>query len=129
MKNEIMEVFETYTEALLRGDFVTVFETMSDDIIWHMGGKSPLSGVIIGKQALEERFGEFAKRSNSTFRVVTNWAANNDCFVVASVVSLAEKDNNKLNSPGIDLFKIKDGKIQEAWTFAQYQNVEDKFWE
>ena len=129
MKNEVMKVFNTYTEALSRGDFEAAFETMADTIVWHMGGESSLSGLIKGKQALGERLGEFAKRSNGTFRVMTEWAASNDCFVAASVVSLAEKGNEKLNDPGIDLFKIEDGKIQEVWTFAQYQTVEDKFWE
>ena len=129
MKNEVMKVFNTYTEALSRGDFEAAFETMADTIVWHMGGESSLSGIIKGKQALGERLGEFAKRSNGTFRVMTEWAASNDCFVAASVVSLAEKDNEKLNDPGIDLFKIEDGKIQEVWTFAQYQTVEDTFWE
>lgn len=129
MKNEVMKVFNTYTEALSRGDFEAAFETMADTIVWHMGGESSLSGIIKGKQALGERLGEFAKRSNGTFRVMTEWAASNDCFVAASVVSLAEKDNEKLNDLGIDLFKIEDGKIQEVWTFAQYQTVEDKFWE
>jgi len=129
MKNEVMKVFNTYTEALSRGDFEAAFETMADTIVWHMSGESSLSGIIKGKQALGERLGEFAKRSNGTFRVMTEWAASNDCFVAASVVSLAEKGNEKLNDPGIDLFKIEDGKIQEVWTFAQYQTVEDKFWE
>mgnify|MGYP000879725566 FL=1 len=129
MKNEVMKVFNTYTEALSRGDFEAAFETMADTIVWHMGGESSLSGIIKGKQALGERLGEFAKRSNGTFRVMTEWAASNDCFVAASVVSLAEKGNEKLNDPGIDLFKIEDGKIQEVWTFAQYQTVEDTFWE
>lgn len=129
MKNEVMKVFNTYTEALSIGDFEAAFETMADTIVWHMGGESSLSGIIKGKQALGERLGEFAKRSNGTFRVMTEWAASNDCFVAASVVSLAEKGNEKLNDPGIDLFKIEDGKIQEVWTFAQYQTVEDKFWE
>ena len=129
MKNEVMKVFNTYTEALSRGDFEAAFETMADTIVWHMGGESSLSGIIKGKQALGERLEEFAKRSNGTFRVMTEWAASNDCFVVASVVSLAEKGNEKLDDPGIDLFKIEDGKIQEVWTFAQYQTVEDKFWE
>ena len=129
MKNEVMKVFNTYTEALSRGDFEAAFETMADTIVWHMGGESSLSGLIKGKQALGERLGEFAKRSNGTFRVMTEWAASNDCFVAASVVSLAEKGNEKLDDPGIDLFKIEDGKIQEVWTFAQYQTVEDKFWE
>ena len=129
MKSEIMKVYNAYTEALLKGDFKSVFETMSDNIVWHMGGEGPLSGIVKGKEALGERLGEFIKRSNGTFRVITNWAASNDCFVVASVVSLAEKEDQKLNDLGIDLFRIENGKIQEVWTFAEQQEKEDKFWE
>lgn len=128
MKSEIMKVYNAYTEALLKGDFKSVFETMSDNIVWHMGGEGPLSGIVKGKEALGERLGEFIKRSNGTFRVITNWAASNDCFVVASVVSLAEKEDQKLNDLGIDLFRIENGKIQEVWTFAEQQEEEDKFW-
>ena len=129
MKNEVIEVFNAYTEALSKGDFEAVFETISDNIVWHMGGESSLSGIIKGKQALGEHLGEFAKRSNGTFRVITNWAASNDCFVAASVVSLAEREEEKLNNPGIDLFRIENGKIQEVWTFSEQQAVEDKFWD
>ena len=129
MKNEVIEVFNAYTEALSKGDFEVVFEIMSDNIVWHMGGESSLSGIIKGKQALGERLGEFAKRSNGTFRVITNWAASNDCFVVANVVSLAERGEEKLNNPGIDLFRIENGKIQEVWTFSEQQESEDKFWD
>ena len=111
MKNEVIEVFNAYTEALSKGDFEAVFDKMSDNIVWHMGGESSLSGIIKGKQALGERLGEFTKRSNGTFRVITNWAASNDCFVVANVVSLAERGEEKLNNPGIDLFRIENGKI------------------
>ena len=129
MKNEVIEVFNAYTEALSKEDFEAVFETISDNIVWHMGGESSLSGIIKGKQALGERLGEFSKRSSGTFRVITNWAASNDCFVVANVVSLAEREEEKLNNPGIDLFRIENGKIQEVWTFSEQQKSEDKFWD
>ena len=129
MKNEIMKIFNTYKRALSEGDFNTVFETISDDIVWHMGGESSLSGTIRGKKELAERLGEFAKKSNNTFKIITNWAADNDCFVATSVVSVAEKNTgDKLNMTGIDLFKIERGKIQEVWTFAEHQTKEDKFW-
>ena len=59
---------------------------------------------------------------------ITHWAASNECVVAASVVSIAEKGADKLNDPGIDLFKIENGKIQEVWTFAEQQSAEDTFW-
>ncbi|QJC22046.1 nuclear transport factor 2 family protein [Arcanobacterium buesumense] len=129
MNTENMEVFNSYAEALARGDFDTAFELMSDDVVWHMGGESPLSGVTVGKQSLADRLAEFARMSNGTFRVITNWAASNDDFVATSVVSLAERGKEKLNDPGIDLFRIADRKIQEVWTFAERQEEEDQFWQ
>ena len=129
MKNEAMKVFDAYRDALERGDFAGVLTTISDTIVWHMGGESSLSGTVVGKQALGERLGEFAKRSGNTFKVITNWAASNECFVAASVVSVAQRDADKLNDPGIDLFKIENGKIQEVWTFAEQQSAEDIFWD
>ena len=129
MKNEAMKVFDAYRDALERGDFAGVFATLSDTIVWHMGGESSLSGTVVGKQALGERLGEFSKRSGGTFKVITNWAASNECFVAASVVSVAQRDADTLNDPGIDLFKIENGKIQEVWTFAEQQSAEDTFWD
>lgn len=128
MKNEIMKVFNAYSEALSRGDFEGAFETMSDEILWHMGGEGPLSGTVAGKQKLAECFGEYSERSGGTFKVITDWAAPNSHFVAVSVVSMAEKDGNTLNNPGIDLFRIENGKIQEVWTFSKYQSAEDEFW-
>lgn len=126
MQNDIMKIFHKYTTALEQGNFEGAFEIMAENVIWHMGGQGALSGEIIGKKALEERLKEFAKRSNGTFKVITNWAANNHCFVAASVISLAEKENhNNLHMPGIDLFKIENGKIQEVWTFAKHQSIDN----
>ena len=93
------------------------------------GGESSLSGVIVGKQALGERLSEFTKSSKGTFRIMINWAASNDYFVAASVISLAERGEEKLKNPGIDLFRIENGKIQEVWTFGELQEEEDRFWE
>lgn len=129
MKDEIMEVFSIYQKALVTADFETLFSVLSDDIKWHMGGKHKHSGLICGKKELAECFSSFSKESNGTFKVIMNWAASNGCFVVASVVSVASRgESDELKMPGIDLFKIENGKIQEIWTFAQFQEIEDKYW-
>ncbi len=123
-----LDVFNVYSKALEQGNFKLVFETLSDDIIWHMGGNGVLSGTIIGKKALAKQMEKFTIRSNNTFKVITNWVASNDNFVAASVVSIAKRNNNELNMEGIDLFKIVDDKIVEVWTFAKFQSIEDEFW-
>jgi len=129
MNKDAMSVFNTYNEALIKGDFAEVFETMADDIKWHQPGNNPLSGVIAGKQDLGAHLGKFVKKSNGTFKVITNWASSNGCFVAANVTFVAEHSNgDKLDMNGIDLFKIKNGQIQEVWLFSFEQDVEDNFW-
>lgn len=129
MNKDLIKVFNTYNEALIRGDFAGVFETMADDIIWHQPGNNPLSGVVIGKQALGEHLGKFAQKSNGTFKVITNWFSVSGCFVAANVTFVAERSNgDKLDMNGIDLFRIENGKIQEVWLFSSQQTIEDDFW-
>lgn len=129
MNKDAISVFNMYNEALMKGDFATVFETMADDIKWHQPGKNPLSGVAVGKQALGAHLGKFAEKSNGTFKVLTNWVSSNDCFVAANVTFVAEHSNgDKLNMNGIDLFKMEDGQIKEVWLFSAEQAVEDNFW-
>ena len=95
MKKEVMKVFETYTEGLSKGNLEVVFATMSDDIVWHMGGESSLSGTVRGKEALGERLGEFNERSDGTFRVITNWRqATIVLLLPASFLWLKEMEKN-----------------------------------
>lgn len=129
MNKDAMSVFNTYNEALMKGDFAGAFEVMADEIKWHQPGNNPLSGVVVGKQALGEHLGKFAKKSNGTFKVITNWASSNGCFVAANVTFVAEHSNgDKLEMNGIDLFRIENGKIREVWLFSSEQSVEDGFW-
>ena len=129
MGKEAMGLFNTYNEALIKGDFAGAFDVMADDIKWHQPGSNPLSGVISGKQALGAHLGKFAEKSNGTFKVITNWASCNGCFVAANVTFVADHSNgSKLDMNGIDIFRIENGKIQEVWLFSSEQDIEDSFW-
>ncbi len=39
------------------------------------------------------------------------------------------EDEDDLDMNGIDLFKIKDGKIAEVWLFSNDQAKEDIYWD
>ena len=129
MNKDAMSVFNAYNDALIKGDFAGVFETMTEDIKWHQPGSNPLSGVALGKKALGEHLGKFAEKSNGTFKVLTNWVSSNGCFVAANVNFVAEHSNgDRLDMNGIDLFRIENGLIQEVWLFSSKQDIEDNFW-
>ncbi|MBF0709932.1 MULTISPECIES: nuclear transport factor 2 family protein [unclassified Gemella] len=124
-----LEIFHSYNNALIEGDFPAVFETMADDIIWHQPGNHSTSGVKVGKEVLGAHLASFAEKTNGTFKVVTNWVSANDNLVAANVTFLGTRtDGEGLNMSGIDLFRIENGKIKEVWLFSSDQEVEDAFW-
>lgn len=124
-----LEIFNTYNNALIAGDFPAVFETMADDIIWHQPGNHSTSGTIIGKEALGAHLASFSEKTNGTFKVLTNWVSDNDNLVAANVTFLGTRpDGVELNMNGVDLFRIEDEKIKEVWLFSSKQDVEDTFW-
>ncbi|HSD56209.1 MAG TPA: hypothetical protein VLA92_03585 [Candidatus Saccharimonadales bacterium] len=40
----------------------------------------------------------------------------------------AEVDNKKLSMRGIDVYRVKNGKIAKVWLFPEDSNAEDAFW-
>ncbi len=129
MSKETLAVFNQYNEGLICGDFGAVFAALADDIKWHQPGDNTLSGVVVGKELLGVHLAKFAEKSNGTFKVITNWVSDNGDFVAANVTFLADRgDGDILDMNGIDLFRIHDGKIQEAWLFSSNQAVEDAYW-
>ena len=48
-----LEIFNTYNQALIAGDFPGGFETMADDIVWHQPGTHSISGTVVGKDQLQ----------------------------------------------------------------------------
>jgi ketosteroid isomerase-like protein len=47
--------------AFATGDMVALDELFADDVIWHVGGRSPLSGDYKGKEAVFAMFGRLAQ--------------------------------------------------------------------
>ena len=124
-----LEIFNTYNQALIAGDFPGVFETMADDIVWHQPGNHSISGTIVGKDKLGTHLATFAEKTNGTFKVITNWVSDNKDFNRSQCYfSWNTADGTELNMNGIDLFRIEDGKIKEAWLFSSDQAEEDSFW-
>ncbi|MCH5685225.1 ester cyclase [Niabella sp. W65] len=70
---------------------------------------------------MEVSKGTFALKPNG------NIMANGDLVAMPLRFSGAI-DDRTMDMPGIDLFKVKEGKITEVWLFSDDQNAEDIFW-
>lgn len=109
-------------------DFERVASLLAAEIIWHQPGKSQYSGVHKGRKAVMELFSKFGNLSNGSLRLEVLQIMQNGPYVHVAIHYAAHRANVVLRGMGADVFKIKDGKIVEAWLYSDNQSVEDSFW-
>lgn len=115
-------------DAFARGDLDTLRSMFAKDIVWHVGGRGPLSGSYKGIDEVLGMFGEIVQRSDGTFSNEVHDVVANDEHAVALTSTTAQREGRRLNSEGVGVFHIKGGKVTEAWFTSQDQAAADEFW-
>jgi ketosteroid isomerase-like protein len=110
------------------GDIATLRELLADDVIWHVGGRSPITGDYKGIDEVLGFFAQLAERAGGTFRIDVHDLLANDEHVVALVKGTAERDGKMLNDNGAQVFHVQGGKVTEEWFHAGDQYASDEFW-
>jgi len=110
------------------GDFATLRELFADDLVWHVGGRSPLTGDYKGKDEVLGFFAQLAERAGGTFHLDIHDALANDEHVVALVAVTAEREGKTLNDNGAQVFHVQGGKVTESWFHPGDQYASDEFW-
>ncbi|WP_156309228.1 nuclear transport factor 2 family protein [Sphingobacterium endophyticum] len=124
-----LKLIESYFNALAQGDFETVGNLFSDDVVWHQPGNAVQSGTYLGKGEVFNHLGNFSKWSNGTFAIdALKYIAVNGDLVAATIHFKAEKNDRSSAMDGIDLFRIENEKIKEVWLFSEKIEEEDEFW-
>jgi uncharacterized protein len=110
------------------GDIATLRELLADDIVWHVGGRSPITGDYKGKNEVLGFFAQLAERAGGTFRVDVHDMLANDEHVVALVTGTGEREGKTLNDNGAQVFHVQGGKVTEEWFHPGDQYASDEFW-
>lgn len=118
-----------YFNALEAKEYAKVAGFFADDIIWHQPGANQFSGVHKGADAVNALIGGMMTVSAGTFALsVRAPLMPNEDLVAAPVHFAGQRESATLASDGIDLLRIADGKIVEAWLFTEDQDAENTFW-
>ena len=115
-------------EAFGSGDMATLNELLSDDIIWHVPGKSPVSGDYKGKDQVFQFFGQIVQMTGGSFKnEIHDLLANNEHGTVL-VTTTADREGKHLDDRQVHVFHLKDGKTTEFWNHSGDQYALDEFW-
>ncbi len=115
--------------AYSRGDMRAMLtEFFAPDVIWHFPGRGPLAGDHAGLEAVGTYFGRLAELSEGTHRIELRDVIANDEHVVALHGTRAERAGRQLDIDAVQVFRIRDGKVAEAWTVHHDLYAFDDFW-
>jgi len=115
-------------EAFGAGDMDTLNELFADDIVWHVGGRSPLAGDYEGKDAVFAFFAKTMEMTGGTFRIEVHDILANDDHGVAMVVARGEREGKTLEDRGVQVLHVRDGMATESWFHPGDTYAVDEFW-
>jgi uncharacterized protein len=125
--NEVMirEAFEVFG----RGDLDTMQKQYwTEDIRFHILGRGPLAGDTDGQAESLAWFGRLAEASGGTYRAAElHDVLANDERAVALYTARAERHGRAYEDETVLVFRIRDGKIAEQWTYVADQYGTDEF--
>jgi ketosteroid isomerase-like protein len=105
--------------AFGRGDLDALQnQFFAPDISWHYPGKSPFAGDCHGT-------GEV---SGGTIRVQLNDVVAKDDVAVALTTVSAQREGRELSDDTVQVFRIRDGKATEVWSYPADPYATDAFW-
>ena len=115
-------------EAFARADMAALTELFAADVVWHMPGRNPVSGVHRGREAVFAAFAKFFELSGGTLKLDDHTFLADDDHAVALNRATATRQGKQLNLLGVDVFHVRNGKIVEFWAFSEDQRLDDEFW-
>jgi ketosteroid isomerase-like protein len=129
MNEKNTDIAREYFQAVQQGDMATLSKLVDEQIVWRQPGSNQFSGERKGRSPVFEMLGAMMQCSAGTFAIdkVHSLMGNGE-MVAASIHFSARRDDKSMSMDGIDVLRIKDGAIVEAWLFSSDQAAEDEFW-
>jgi len=115
--------------AFRRGDMDALRnQFFTDDIRYHVPGRSVLSGDYEGTGQVLQFFGRIFELTGGTFSFELHDVLANDEHAVSLFTIRGEREGKQLNDNTIQIFHFRDGKVSEVWAYQTDQYAVDEFY-
>ena len=115
-------------EAFSTGDRKTLSEIIAEDALWHVAGKSPISGDYRGREAVFGMFDKLAELSGGTIKIEDHDFLGTDQHAVALCKIIATRGGKTLDANYCEVVHFREGQVVEDWVLAYDQYAFDEFW-
>jgi uncharacterized protein len=114
--------------AYTSGDLETISQLLADDVVWHVSGRSPLSGDYTGKEQVFGFFGKLQELSDGTSRVEVHDLLADGEHGVAIVTQSGTRNGRSYEGRVTHVLHLRDGLVTEFWDAYIDQYTADEFW-
>ena len=114
--------------AFASGDMAVLTELFAEDVVWHVTGDNPISGVHRGREAVFGIFAKTVELSGGSFKIELHDVLANDEHAVALTRATASRQGKTYDSLDTDVYHVSGGKVTEWWSFVEDQRLADEFW-
>ena len=128
MADSDLDVVRKGYAAFSTGDLATLSELFADDATWVVPGNSPTSGTKQGRDAILAYLVEVMTRSEGTFRVAQVSMAEGEGHVFSLDQSQATRNGESLNTTGVNVFQLRDGRVHSVHQYFEDTSANDAFW-
>jgi uncharacterized protein len=124
----IRDFYDVHARFYAGGEIEPVSEMLTDDIAWHVPGRSPIAGHYQGKEEVLGYFRARSERASGTFRIEVRDVLANDQRAVVLAGGRASRDGQTLSWETAGVFRIVDGRVAECWLLPFDQYAFDEIW-
>lgn len=113
-------------DAFERGDAQWMADHMSDDVVWHIGGKSKLAGEYRGKDKVLELFAKQGEMFGTAQDVDIHDIMGNERHVmVIGRATVPDPDGGEVSWLYANVFHVANGMVTEVWGLADETSESD----
>jgi uncharacterized protein len=126
-------VVRQFLEGVFQGEFRSEF--VADDVVWHMGGRNQVSGDYSGHDGIRRLFAKVgevvglppAGKPGVEHNLELHDMLANDEHVVVLWRRHGQRAGATLDSPGVGVYHVRDGKLTEVWVVHWDQPAADAY--
>lgn len=127
MNQANQDLMRRYGEAWTSGDAAGMQALMSEDVVLHLFGHSPLAGTFKGKHDLSRIVSLIQTMTDRRLLELHDMLVGND-HAVALVRERMERHGTALDAERVFVYHLDGGKITEIWIYDQDQDAVDAMW-
>ncbi|HVE45850.1 MAG TPA: nuclear transport factor 2 family protein [Acidimicrobiales bacterium] len=122
-----VEIVRRGYDALNNGDTSALAALITENVVWHVPGRSLIAGDYHGRETTFVYFHRLHELTNGTYQAELHIAVGDDEHVISVDHSSARRNGRIYDENELVVFRFRDGRIVEAWQAFMCPYAHDAF--